>query len=351
MKLVATLLLGASLFASAQISNPIIPNGADPWIERDGNTYYLLVTTGRNVQIRKSDTLAGLSKSERKIVWTPPEGKEYSKELWAPEMHKIDGKWYIYVSADAGKNWDHRVYVIENADADPTTTHWTFKGKITTPDDKWSIDMSVFEWQKKWYAIWSGWAGDVNGMQNIYIARMKNPWTLEGPRTMITTPTLAWERIDERFKPEGPNGEVKHVYVNEGPEALIHNGRLFVVYSASGCWTDHYSLGEVELKKGGDPMDAKAWVKNPEPQFVTDPEAKAFSPGHNGFFTSPDGKQDWIVYHANPEAHLGCRGQRSTRVQPFTWNADGTPNFGKPLPLGATIPSPSGEQTKPMGSQ
>jgi GH43 family beta-xylosidase len=54
-------------------------------------------------------------------------------------------------------------------------------------------------------------------------------------------------------------------------------------------------------------------------------------PGHNGFFKSPNGTEDWIVYHAWPtSAGQGAGGERSARAQKFTWNSDGTPNFGSP---------------------
>jgi GH43 family beta-xylosidase len=90
-------------------------------------------------------------------------------------------------------------------------------------------------------------------------------------------------------------------------------------------------------------LDPKSWNKSPQPVFTGSPEAHAYSPGHNGFFLSPDGQQNWILYHANPEPHEGCGGQRSPRAQPFTWNSDGTPNFGRPVPLAEPIPKPPGK--------
>ena len=70
---------------------------------------------------------------------------------------------------------------------------------------------------------------------------------------------------------------------------------------------------------------------------------KVFGPGHNGFFKSPDGTEDWIVYHANDTRIDGCDMGRSTRAQKLTWNADGTPNFGVPVKLGEVLDGPSGE--------
>lgn len=340
MQRLAILLIAITASAQNTFTNPLLPNGADPWIERDGSNYYLTVTTGKNLIIRKSATLAGLKTAERTIVWTPPATGPNSKQLWAPELHHIGNKWYLYFSADDGDNHNHRLFVLENVDADPTTQHWSFKGKLTTSDDQWAIDATVFEYRNRWYAAWAGWPADKNGVQNIYLARMKNPWTLEGNRVLLSAPQYVWEKFGDLDKPDG---KTTHLDVNEGPEVLQHNGHLFLTYSASACWTDHYALGMLTLASNGDPLDPHVWTKSSEPVFSTDGDAHAFGPGHNGFFTSPDGKESWIVFHSNPAPHQGCGTHRATRVQRFTWNADGSPNFGKPLPLDTLIPAPSGE--------
>jgi GH43 family beta-xylosidase len=187
--------------------------------------------------------------------------------------------------------------------------------------------------------IWSGWEGDVNGQQNIYLAMMKNPWTIEGERVRISSPDYDWEKVGDLNNPN----DVPHVNVNEGPVALINKKKLFLVYSASGCWTDAYCLGMLTFTGKGNLLDAGSWKKDPLPVFRQKPEAGAFAPGHNSFFISPDGKENWIVYHANSAAGQGCGRYRSPRAQMFTWNRDGTPNFGEPVKTNIPIPVPSGK--------
>jgi GH43 family beta-xylosidase len=89
--------------------------------------------------------------------------------------------------------------------------------------------------------------------------------------------------------------------------------------------------------------DSKSWKKSKTPVFVKNPEGQAFGPGHNGFFKSADGKEDWIIYHANPKTGQGCGGSRSARIQKISWRSDGTPDFGKPVPLTEEIAGPAGE--------
>ena len=317
--------------------NPLLVTGPDPWVVQHNGIYYFCRTTGRNIQLLATTKMSALGEAKPVTIWTPPDTGMYSKELWAPEMHYINGKWYVYFAADDGNNDHHRMYVLENKSQDPLSGDWVFKGQVTDPTNKWAIDGSVFEYKHKLYMIWSGWEGDVNIHQNIYIAQLKNPWTVKGQRKMLSTSKYDWEK----------QGSVKGSLptVNEGPEILKNPaGRLYLIYSASGCWTDHYSLGMLSLKKGGNPMHPGDWTKSAQPVFASAPENGVYAPGHNGFFKSPDGKEDWIIYHANSQPGQGCSSFRSPRMQPIHWNGDGSPDFGIPVKAGQKLAVPSGEQ-------
>lgn len=307
-------------------NNPLFQSGADPWIIWKDSVYYYTCTSGSNLFISKGKNLDDLKRSERKVIWTPPEGTSCSKQIWAPELHCLNNKWYMYFAADDGRNENHRMYVVENQSPDPLSGTWEFKGKVTDPSDKWAIDGSVFVFNSQLYMIWSGWEADVNGQQNIYIAKMENPWTISGERVLISSPEYPWETFGDLNNPE----DVPHVSVNEGPVALSKDGRLFIVYSASGCWTDNYCLGLLRLK-GNDPAASTSWDKNPQPVFSGNPEAGVYAPGHNSFFMSPDGTEYWILYHANPKAGQGCGRFRSPRAQKIEWKNDGSPYMGKPV--------------------
>jgi GH43 family beta-xylosidase len=324
---------------SATFTNPLFTSGPDPWIIQHDGFYYYAYSSGGGLVLRKGRNLDDLKNSVGKTIWNPPAGTSWSKELWAPELHLIAGKWYIYFAADNGSNINHRMYVIENQSPDPLEGNWVFKGKVADPSDKWAIDGSVFEYRKKLYMIWSGWEGDINGQQNIYLALMKNPWTISGSRVRISAPTYPWETVGDLNNAN----DVPHVNVNEGPVALIHRNRLFVIFSASGCWTDSYCLGMLTFTGKDDLLDQGAWTKNPLPVFKGKPESEVYSTGHNSFFKSPDGKEDWIVYHANPKPGQGCGRYRSPRAQKFSWKKDGTPDFGEPLKTDIPVSLPSGK--------
>lgn len=311
--------------------NPLLPSGPDPWVFQKDSTYYYTHTLGNRIAIFSTNKMSELNKASVSNIWSPPLAGLYSRNIWAPEIHYLKGKWYVYFAADDGNNVNHRMYVLENASSNPLLGSWEFKGKIADPSDKWAIDGSVFELSGKMYFVWSGWQGDVNVRQDIYIAGMKDPWTIEGDRVLISSPVYDWEKIGS------PS-------VNEGPEAIKNsNGKLFLTYSASGCWTDDYSMGLLSLKDGGDPLNPGDWSKLPVPVFTKAPYNGAYGPGHNCFFKSRDGKEDWILYHANPNASQGCSNARSPRMQKFSWNADGSPNFGQPVQINVKMKKPAGE--------
>ncbi len=320
---------------SATFTNPLLPSGADPWsIYKDG-FYYYTNTVSDSLVIWKTATLAALATAQRKTIWIPPPNTTYSKQLWAPEIHFLEGKWYVYFAADDGDNRNHRIYAVENANADPMQGEWTFKGKIATPQDKWAIDASVFRHEGKLYMTWSGWEGDTNGRQDIYIAAMQNPWTVTGERVRISSPTYTWELNGTLKDASNP----AHVAVNEGPQYLARNNKTFMVYSASGCWTDQYALGMLTLAAGGNVLDSASWKKSTEPVFSSSVANGVYAPGHNSFFTSPNGKEDWILYHANSQPGQGCGRHRTPRAQKFRWK-NGQPIFGEPMPTGVPVALP-----------
>ncbi|WP_116125686.1 family 43 glycosylhydrolase [Lewinella sp. IMCC34183] len=318
----------------ATFVNPVYQVGPDPWVFQEGDTYYVTYTTGRNITLIETDKMSGLrtAAARSRVVWNPPASGMNSAQIWAPEIHRIDGTWYVYYAASDGNNDNHRMWVLANTDADPLSDNWEDRGELELPDDKWAIDGSPVDIGGEWYFAWSGWEGDVNVQQDIYLAKMDGPTAVSGERVRLLQPEAAWEE----------NGTDPRVV--EGPQFIQHEGKLFMFYSAGGCWTDGYSLGAMELTIGDDPMLPESWSRLAQnPLFTSDAAARAYGPGHNSFFSSPDGTENWILYHANPEAGQGCGDERSMRMQPFTWSADGLPVLGDPVALGRSLPVPSGE--------
>ena len=308
-------------------TNPLFPNGADPWLEYWDGNYYLTTTTWTSeLVMRKSPTLAGLADATPVNVWSATDPARCCN-FWAFEFHRVKGpdgyRWYMMYTAGTDGTLDNQhLNVLESAGDDPMGPY-EYKGALMP--DVWNIDGNYLSYKDKLYVIYSQWQGD---QQLNIIAEMENPWTLKKgtPHTVITRPELDWEISGRK--------------VTEGAEILQHNGRTFMTYSASFCNTPDYKLGMLELV-GDDPLDANSWKKFDQPVFERTTEV--FGPGHNGFFTSPDGSEDWLVYHGNDSVEHGCSATRSLRAQKFTWHDDGTPNFAKPVTPGVEVAPPSGE--------
>jgi GH43 family beta-xylosidase len=311
--------LGAGTF-----TNPIKRNGPDPWLQYHNGYYYLATTTWNStITMRRSRTLAGLSSAADQVIFTLSGRPNGCCNMWAPEFHLLGGRWYLYYVAGQNVpdfNPTQRLHVLESAGTDPMGPY-TFKADL---GNTWELDPSILQHGGKLYLMGSA----MDGTQSLTITPMSNPYTLSGARRTISQPTLSWER--------------QTAPVNEGAEPLYRNGKTMIVYSASACWGPDYKLGLLTLT-GSDPLNRSHWTKSPNPVFQRNDGNGVFAPGHNGFFKSPDGTEDWIVYHANDSAGGGCDMNRSTRAQKFTWNADGTPNFGTPVRLGTQLAAPSGE--------
>jgi len=315
---------GLASGAEDTITNPVAPNGNDPWIVQKDGFYYYCYSGKGGICVNKDAKIEKAVQFNGTTVWTPEPNMPYSKEIWAPELHFLRGRWYIYFAADNGQNKNHRMYVLKSKTQDAMGSY-SLAGRIGDPSNKWAIDGTVLNRKGKLYFIWSGWEGDKNGQQNLYIAAMSSPTAISSQRVLISRPEYNWEKIGRPL-------------INEGPEVLVNKGIVFVIYSASGSWTDNYCLGQLRLI-GRDPLKPQSWKKCETPVFSgTD---RVISPGHASFTKSPDGRQDWIVYHA--ARHRGAKWNRNTRMQPFTWDRQGNPCCERPVDEGVAIPSPAEE--------
>lgn len=312
--------------AAQTFTNPLLPSGPDPWVVYHDGFYYYTNTLGDRLALWRTADITRLRTAETRVIWRPPAAGPDSASIWAPELHRIHGRWYLYFAASDRAHDDdaHRhTFVLENAAQDPLQGRWIERGMLRTAYS--GIDPTEFSDGGHLYFVYSAYVG---AHSDLIIAGMLNPWTLSSRQVDIAHPTEPWEMQGGR-------------QILEGPEFLRgQRGQRFIVYSASACWSDQYALGMLTAARGADLLDPRSWVKSPTPVFHA--ANGVYATGHNGFFRSPDGKEDWIIYHANSGPHEGCGKDRSPRIQPFTWKADGTPDFGVPVAAGVSLQAPSG---------
>lgn len=307
-------------------TNPILPQRADPqvFLHTDG-WYYLAATVPEydRIELRRARTLGGLSTAEAKVIWRKHDRGAMGAHIWAPELHFIEGKWYVYFSAGAShKIWNIRPYALECAGPDPLADSWIERGRMPLGWDSFSLDATTFTHRGVRYFVWTQVENGVKGT-NLYISRMETPLTLTGPITLLSRPDREWER-------RGP-------WVCEAPAVLVKNGRVLMTYSASA--TDaNYCLGLLYADENADLLDSASWTKLPEPVLRSDPAVSVFGPGHNSFTTTPDGQTDILVYHARSyekiQGNALANPDRATRAQVIRWRQDGFPDLSPPAPDG-----------------
>ncbi|GIJ44884.1 hypothetical protein Val02_17700 [Virgisporangium aliadipatigenens] len=311
--------------------DPLVERRADPFVtHRISGMYYFTgsVPEYDRVVVRGAPTLAGLGDAAETVVWRRPASGTMGGHIWAPELHRIDNRWYIYFAAgDSDDVFRVRMYVLESALADPRdASGWRLLGKIRTEWDSFSLDATTFAHRGKRYLVWAQGEPEIAVNSSLYIAEMASPWTLATKPTRITTPTRSWEILGYR--------------VNEGPAVLIRNGRIFLTFSASAT-DSRYCMGLLTADARANLLDRASWVKTPDPIFVTDPRTRRYGPGHNSFTVAEDGETDVLVYHARDYRDIAgdplYDPNRHARVQKLYWHRDGTPLFGVPVGSGGPI--------------
>ncbi len=279
-------------------NKPWILQRADPYVYHhvDGSYYFTAsVPAYDKIVLRHGQTLAGLAQAEEITVWEKHPHGSMSQHIWAPELHWLDGKWYLYFAAGAREDkWKIRPYVLECEGADPLKGRWKERGKMQCAAEDsfsfraFSLDGTVFESRGKRYYVWAEKVGVGKQISNLYIAQMETPYRLKTVQVLLTTPDYDWERVG--------------FWVNEGPAVLKKDGKIFLTYSASETGAA-YCMGMLTASEDADLLDPLSWKKERYPVLQSCPEKGIYGPGHNSFTTDEAGNEV-MVYHARTEEKI-----------------------------------------------
>lgn len=311
---------------SSPLQQPLIEQRADPFIYRHSDGFYYFIASVPEydrLELRRSETLAGLADAEKISVWRKPDTGPYSDLIWAPEIHFIDGTWAIYFAAAPSREilndlFQHRMYALTTTAANPLEGEWQLS-RVDSGIDTFCLDATSFEHRGQRYYLWAQKGPGIPGNSNLYIARQDSPTSISGEPVCLTIPEYDWETIG--------------FAVNEGAAVIKRHGRVFISYSASA--TDHnYCMGLLYADEDADLLDPASWSKSPEPVFQSCHERGIYGPGHNSFTVSEDGQRDILVYHARTYTEIEgdplWDPNRHTYIKEFGWSEDGMPVFGSP---------------------
>lgn len=314
-----------------------IKDRADPFVKRGSDGWYYFTASypiygsdDKNgydrIILRRSETIDGLADAEEKVIWHENESDTSFRFIWAPEIHEINGKWYVFFAASESPDnvWDIDCHIIMCEGKDPYNGSWIDKGKFQACDGDvfsfrgFSLDMTYFECNGKNYVAWA----QNGGNSNVYLATVNpdEPWKTTCPAMLLTKPEYEWERV--------------RIPVNEGPSVMIHEGRIYLAFSASATGPE-YCIGLMYADEKADLMNILSWTKLDKPLLTSDDLEEEYGPGHNSFVRDENG--DWIiVYHSRDEkcfrGECGYSEQdslydpcRSARKRKVLWNSDGFP--------------------------
>lgn len=280
-------------YKETKYNRPFIAQRADPYVYRhtDGKYYFTAsVPEYDQIILRCADSLADLAAAEEKTLWVKHENGPQSLHIWAPEIHFLDGGWYIYYAAgDKDDEWEIRPYVLRCTGENPMEDTWEEAGMMQAADTDdfsfhaFSLDATVFEDAGERYYVWAEKTGVGKQISNLYIAKMESPTKLATDQVLLTTPDYQWERVD--------------FWVNEGPAVLKHDGKIYLTFSASATG-ECYCMGMLCAKEGADLLDPRVWEKHKDPVLTSDREKEVYGPGHNSFVKAEDGATDLCIFHA-----------------------------------------------------
>ncbi|MBR6532036.1 MAG: family 43 glycosylhydrolase [Clostridia bacterium] len=328
------------LFAKNE-AEVLIENRADPYITRGSDGWYYFTASypmngGSDPEgydriiLRRARVVADLATAEEIVIWDEKDSPTAHRYIWAPEIHEIGGKWYVYFAAsDSADNvWDIRCHVIACEGDDPYTDKWVDKGRFQACDGddfsfRWfSLDMTYFEAGGKSYVAWA----QTDGNSNVYLATVDpaEPWKTTCPAVLLTKPEYDWEKV--------------RIPVNEGPAALVADGKVFLTFSASATGPE-YCIGLMYADENADLTDVSNWTKLDRPLLTSDDIDGEYGPGHN-CFVYDECRRLVLVYHSRgEECYKGecgyshedslydpCRSARTRFVQ---WDENGLPVLNK----------------------
>lgn len=332
----------------AQIDTP------DPWMIAANGVFYLTFTLANRIEIWESPLMEDFHNARKTVIWHPQPGTQWSDAIWAPELHWLNGVWYIYATAThpGAGNPAHRTIILRSHKQDPMdASGWQFLGPLKGMPDHFSIDATVFSPNgQDLYICWSGWPPGDNSdtQQNLYLSQMLSPEEVVAesilPPVCIAKADLPWERFEQ-----GRRG------INEGPTWLnMPNGAFTgIVYSGHASFTSEYKLGLLRLvAPNADPLDPKSWIKRPTPLLVNEQSRPGpYAPGHASFLVSPHPGDERVfcIYHATAKWGEGF-GNRKARVMamlPHHFAPDAPPLCcsnapGNPFWGGGAVGSPGG---------
>lgn len=324
-------------------TDPFIERRADPHIIKGDDGYYYFTASypmvgGKDpngydrVILRRATTIEGLASAEEVVIWNEKDSDISFRYVWAPEIHNINGTWYILFTTSKERNnvWGIRPIMIacNQGDKDPINpANWEKIGHYCVPVEGdnvafsgFSLDMTYFENNGKHYVAWA----EKPNTSNILIASVDadEPWRMTSKSVLLSKPEFAWEWKGS-------------IWVNEGPAVIKNDDMIYLAFSAASV-DESYCMSILSINKNNDLLDVSKWTKTPYPLLASTDLVKQVGPGHNSFTVDQYGNPLLVFHSRTVDEVCGAGDQgdgglfdpgRHARIKGVNFAIDGTPIF------------------------
>jgi beta-xylosidase len=296
---------------------------ADPFAWQHDGVYYAIGTGELEAEGRTPGLAFPVLRSFDFYHWeyignalerlSPALGDNY----WAPAVACAEGRFFLYYSVGHGdKNHQLRVAV---SDAPGGPYRDSGKTLISADACPFAIDPDPFQDSDgRWYLFYArdflDCTDTLRAGTALAVAPMKSMTELEAPGTVVLRARCDWQR----FQSERPMyGQVWDWHTLEGPCVHKHVDRYYCFYSG-GRWEDDtygvdYGAADTVLGPYSDQGNERG------PRVLRTVPGKVLGPGHNSLIRGPDGRTDYLVYHAWDNAMRA----RRMFMDPVVWTSDG----------------------------
>ena len=300
---------------------PVAWNKADPCITKWKDKYYFISTNDldreHTIYIREADSIPELVTAQQIKILDAYTYPHLVDLLWAPELHIINDRLYIFHAGTAKGFYEEQCHVMALKEGgNPTVaSDWEMPVRVIKKDGSYlygeqgiTLDMTHFEAGGVHYVCWSQRQfKPVDQGAWLYIACVDpdKPWQLTTDPVLLSMPEYSWAN--------------NHTFVDEGPFALFKDGKIYLTFSSAAV-DSTYVVGLMTADPNTDLTDPDNWVKENYPLLSSRSVEGEFGTGHNAYVTDDDGLV-WNTYHARP----GIDGPRSSGIRRVHFNAEGFP--------------------------
>ena len=315
----------------ATYTNPLNVQFGDPFVLYTNGVYYMYGTGGG-----AKEGFAAYS-SKDLVTWKP-EGQVYfadnkngwsdttspwGRALWAPEVYEVDGKYYMFYSAQWKENPNREVenfrigVAVADQPAGPfidmmnrpvfdpgypiidANVLFDESGKVylyySRCAYKHPVESEVATWAKK-----RGWFQEIEESW-VYGIEMKPDFSdIIGEPVLLLRPPANMKDKQAEWESRSVTSKEVNRRWTEGSVAFKNGDTYFMMYSANYFGGKNYAVGYATAKHPLGPY-TKA-TNNPVLQKNTAKGGIVTGTGHNSIIYSPNGKEMFCVYHGRTKA-------------------------------------------------